>query len=137
METTTEKTVRCQCGKAYVNGEACQWSGPRSETVLVEVMPHEYRESHRAARNMGTYPHNGAIRIRCERSCAEAVLDDAGDWARIIETTAGTTLTVDEVCAILAERGVNPGEFWSHVGGGDMVPVLRSDLDRLISECAK
>ena len=61
--------VGCACGQA--TGERCEWSGPKRQTVIVEYMPEQHRESHRAAGNMGSYPHNGAIRIRCERSCAD------------------------------------------------------------------
>jgi hypothetical protein len=42
---------------------------------LIETMPDHLRESHRAARNWGTYPHNGA-----ERSIVdESSLPDEGD----------------------------------------------------------
>jgi hypothetical protein len=61
--------VGCACGE--VTGEACTWRGPRSETVLVEYMPEQHRSSHDAAGNAGSYPHNGAIRIRVQRDCAD------------------------------------------------------------------
>lgn len=73
MTTKTTKIVRCECGEA--TGEPCQWSGPVSETVVVEWMPVHLRAWHTAARNSGVYPLNGAIRIRCERSCAKLLAE--------------------------------------------------------------
>lgn len=81
MQTETETTVQCQCGQA--TGVGCAWSGPRSETVVVEWMPEHLRASHTAARNAGVYPANGAIRIRCERACAESLVESDPDWAEI------------------------------------------------------
>lgn len=80
---TQEKTVRCQCGEADHDG-ACEWTGPRRETVIVEWMPREYRSSHDAAGADGCPPCNGAVRLRCERSCAERLVEDSPDWARIV-----------------------------------------------------
>lgn len=71
----------CECGEAL--GLCCDWTGPLSETVLVEYMPEHLRGSHIAAGNCGTYPGNGAIRIRCEESCAQHVLEGNGDWAAV------------------------------------------------------
>jgi hypothetical protein len=62
--------VNCECAEV-VGGDACAWSGPKSETVVVEFMPREYRASHEAAGNVGVYPHNGTRRVRCEVSCAD------------------------------------------------------------------
>ena len=86
--------VRCECGEAL--GEACAWEGPIEETVIVEWMPEHLRASHIAARNMGSYPANGAIRIRVHRECAEYVthepdeehpdlLGEPSPWSRIVE----------------------------------------------------
>lgn len=61
--------VHCECGE--FDGGSCEWWGPPRETVVVEYMPPEHRASHEAAGNAGVYPHNGAVRIRCERSCAD------------------------------------------------------------------
>lgn len=74
--------VRCDCGEC--TGVRCEWVGPRSETVVVEYMPEHLRASHEAARNRGVYPHNGALRLRVEQSCADAIIEDSGDWARIV-----------------------------------------------------
>lgn len=74
--------VHCNCGLAD-NDAACAWHGPRSQTVVVEWMPREHRESHEAAGNAGTYPHNGAVRLRCERSCAARLVADSPGWAEV------------------------------------------------------
>lgn len=77
-----EATVRCECG-AW-SGERCCWVGSPDETVLVEFMPEQYRESHRAGGSEGTYPHNGARRIRVERSCGARMLEHDGDWCEVV-----------------------------------------------------
>ena len=82
MTGWSEGDVSCECGEAL--GEPCQWHGPASETVIVEYMPEFLRASHEAAGNCGMYPENGAIRFRAERSCAETIIESAGDWARIV-----------------------------------------------------
>ena len=76
------RTVRCECG--HWSGERCAWTGPKEETVIVEWMPEHLRASHTAANNRGVYPHNGAERIRVERSCADRMVEHDGDWCRII-----------------------------------------------------
>jgi hypothetical protein len=84
-------TTHCECGQA--TGERCEWSGPIDQTVLVEYMPEQYRASHEAAGNSGVYPHNGAVRIRCERSCADRLAhvwedgeqtDELDDWVTVL-----------------------------------------------------
>lgn len=70
--------VQCECGTAI--GEPCQWSGPRSEMVLLEWMPEHLRDSHTAAGNHGEYPHNGAVRLRVALSCAEFLEENDSDW---------------------------------------------------------
>lgn len=64
-----KQQIQCECGEA--TGVPCEWSGSADETVVVEWMPEHLRVSHEAAGNWGSYPHNGAIRLRCEASCAE------------------------------------------------------------------
>ena len=76
------QNVQCECGEW--SGERCPWSGPVSDTVTVEYMPESLRSSHVAAGNRGVYPHNGSVRIRVERSCAERMVESDGDWARVI-----------------------------------------------------
>jgi len=53
--------------------------------VVLEWMPAQYRESHRAAGNFGSYPDNGASRAVVSRDDAETVVaaDDDG-YARIV-----------------------------------------------------
>lgn len=71
------KSVHCECGTAL--GVRCEWAGPKAETVLVEWMPEQHRDSHTKARNAGTYPHNGAYRLRVERTiCASILTED--EW---------------------------------------------------------
>lgn len=78
-----ENTVHCECGELY--GERCEWDGPASETVIVEVMPEHLRASHEAAGNRGVYPHNGAVRLRVEQSCADRMVEHDGDWTLVLE----------------------------------------------------
>ena len=54
--------------------------------MIVEWMPEWLRESHRAAGGIGSYPHNGAERIRCERSCSIRIVED-DEWASIVSET--------------------------------------------------
>lgn len=82
------RTVRCECGQW--TGERCQWVGSPDATVMVEFMPDYLRASHAAAGaagidDAGRYPYNGAIRVRCERECAELIIENDPDWARIVE----------------------------------------------------
>jgi hypothetical protein len=67
------KQMRCECGEA--TGEQCEWTGPLSETVAIEWMPEFLRDAHQAAGNSGVYPHNGALRLRVERSCARRLAE--------------------------------------------------------------
>jgi len=77
LATATHETVRCGCGEW--TGERCEWVGAPSDTVVVEYMPAYLRASHEAAKNHGSYPANGAVRVRVERSCADMLLEDEGD----------------------------------------------------------
>lgn len=77
----TAADVRCACGEW--SGHRCSWTGPRSETVIVEFMPEHLRASHQAAGNRGMYPANGARRIRVERTCAEMMVRDDGEWCEV------------------------------------------------------
>ena len=74
--------VACECGEW--SGERCQWTGAKSETILVEWMPQQHRSSHAAAGGCGAYPHNGSVRSRVHRDCAELMIETDGDWCRII-----------------------------------------------------
>lgn len=76
------KHVHCECGR--ITGTRCEWSGPRGETVLLEWMPEQHRASHTAAGNHGSYPANGAERLRVERSCADSINNNDPDWTRIL-----------------------------------------------------
>jgi hypothetical protein len=77
------KKIQCQCGEW--TGEQCAWSGPASDMVVVEYMPKHLRASHQAAGNCGEWPHNGSIRVPCERGCADAAAAADPEWTVIIE----------------------------------------------------
>lgn len=81
IDATDEPAVACECGEW--SGEPCEWSGPKSETVRVEWMPDQHRASHEAAGGCGLYPHNGSIRSRVHRDCAERMIEIDGEWCRI------------------------------------------------------
>lgn len=83
VELALALDVMCECGG--ITGVPCEWSGDRNDMVTVEWMPECWRASHQAADgNFGVYPHNGAERFRCERSCAERIVEDSDEWARIL-----------------------------------------------------
>jgi len=67
--------------------------------ALVETMPEQHRESHRAARNWGTYPANGATREWMRTGDAEqTVEDDEDDYAKIVRyADLGITRNADTV----------------------------------------
>lgn len=79
-KTEGEETtmILCECGKA--TGVRCAWEGPADETVVVEWMPEHLRASHTAARNSGTYPHNGALRLTMHRDCARELVASDPEW---------------------------------------------------------
>ncbi len=55
------------------------------DLVILETMPDHLRASHRAARNWGTYPHNGATRLVCDREVAEQqAAEDADGYDSIV-----------------------------------------------------
>jgi hypothetical protein len=57
----------------------------KGNLVTVETMPEYLKASHRAARNWGVYPHNGALRERVTRDEAdEIVAADPDGYARIV-----------------------------------------------------
>lgn len=82
--TMATSTVHCECGQ--ITGTRCDWSGPKSETVVIEHMPMHLRASHTAAGNRGQYPSNGAIRIRVNAECGGRLIadDDEGDWTTMV-----------------------------------------------------
>lgn len=67
--------MECDCGAA--TGELCVWSGSINKTLMIEYMPEDIRASHHAAHNHGVYPHNGAMRLRVERTCAKRLREDS------------------------------------------------------------
>jgi len=83
LQTTTTADTHCDCGD--ITGEPCAWSGPSAETVLVEHMPEWLRASHENAGYSGSYPSNGAERVRCATDCAERLAENDPEWVRIVE----------------------------------------------------
>ena len=53
-------------------------------TVLIETMPEELRASHRAARNWGEYPHNGAERRRVPLDEAKEIEEADPEYDHIV-----------------------------------------------------
>lgn len=54
--------------------------------VVIEEMPDWCRESHRAAGNWGTYPHNGATRRAVsEAEAEEIVASDESGYAHVVD----------------------------------------------------
>ena len=90
------KTYRCGCGEWM--GEACGAGAPLSAMVVVEYMPEYLRQSHTAANNSGSYPHNGSVRIAVRRECAEQLMEDEGDsgWAEITRLNPADYVEEDE-----------------------------------------
>lgn len=63
---------------------------PAEELVTVEIMPEHFRASHEAAGYAGIewcgqYPANGALRREVTRDEADELLEEHGDWARVIK----------------------------------------------------
>ena len=77
-EEADPDTGACECGQA--TGVACEWTGPINETVIVEWMTEYLRASHEAAGGGGgVWPHDGSLRLRVERSCADRLASDDQD----------------------------------------------------------
>lgn len=79
--------VRCACGE--VTGVLCESVLPRSESVILEWMPPQHRESHKAAGNSGRHPHNGASHLRVDPDCAARIIAEDGEWASIVPPKGG------------------------------------------------
>jgi hypothetical protein len=52
--------------------------------VIVETLPKWTRESHKAAGNSGSYPGNGADRVRMLRNQAEVEVEADPEWTSIL-----------------------------------------------------
>ena len=79
----TRPECHCECGIA--TGERCSWSGPRSETVLVDYVPPYLRDTVRAA---GT-TRGCSERIRVHHECAELICASEPEWAEIVGSQGG------------------------------------------------
>jgi hypothetical protein len=55
-----------------------------SNMVIIEIMPDDIRSSHRAARNFGVFPLNGAQRYIVDRTVADEYLDDEDGYNHIV-----------------------------------------------------
>lgn len=118
----------CECGEW--SGERCQWSGPSAQMVAVEYMPEQHRASHEAAGNRGSYPRNGARRLRVSATCAALMIKHDGDWCEIIGASAqdeDEEIEDEEIEAIIEERGnglADPGDYVAC--DGDVYRVVRT-----------
>lgn len=80
---------RVQGWHDYVLACAAARRRARDITVTVETMPDYLRESHRAARNWGRFPGNGAVRETMSLADALArVTSDPDEYARIVSKGA-------------------------------------------------
>jgi hypothetical protein len=67
------------------------------DLVILETRPDWCRDSHRAARNWGVYPHNGATRSLVTRDQAEMyVAEDPDGYARIVRDATPADVEADE-----------------------------------------
>jgi hypothetical protein len=58
----------------------------KGNLVTLETMPEYLKASHRAARNWGVYPYNGALRERVTRDEADEIVEsDPDGYARIVQ----------------------------------------------------
>lgn len=74
--------VPCECGEW--SGESCQWQGSPSGMICVEFVPDWLRGTHEAAGGAGSYPHNGAIRVKVSAQCARLMTDTDGEWCSMV-----------------------------------------------------
>ena len=83
-KTDLAKEVGCECGEA--TGVACAWHGLMVQTVVIEWMPEDLRDTHVAANNHGRYPYNGAVRLRVAQSCAILLFEADGEWCSEVQS---------------------------------------------------
>lgn len=76
-----EKSNQCECGEVF--GERCARE-LGNDAVAVEWMPEHLRASHAAAGNAGSFPLNGASRLRCAPACASMIADQDPEWSRTL-----------------------------------------------------
>lgn len=96
---STEPATCAECGADGLRGDFPDQGGIVPDAsgrlvcdgcadVTLETMPDHLRGSHRAARNWGVYPHNGAERTRMPREDAEAIVEsDPDGYAHIVEVS--------------------------------------------------
>lgn len=79
-------TYHCLCGTLEHTVPCARENIMIGDLVLVEYMPRQFRESHKAAGNSGRYPHNGAIRAAIHHECAEwLTANESGAWFEILD----------------------------------------------------
>ena len=71
-----------------MNTSACDECGSDivddDHAVVVESIPEHDRQSHIAAGNRGSWPHNGAFRRVCCASCARDIVAGDDGWSQIV-----------------------------------------------------
>jgi len=66
-----------------------------ADLVVLEIMPDQYRSSHRAAGNFGVYPYNGSIRYVILRSEAEDIIKlDDEEYDHIVRNASSDDVAV-------------------------------------------
>lgn len=80
-----DEVIGRRCGCGAWTGERCGLVRPLADLVCVEVIPEYLRASHEAAGGRGSYPHNGADRALVAPACADDLLAEHGEWARIAD----------------------------------------------------
>ena len=81
---STPGMTRCQCAR-WSGGSQCHGATSIADPVI-EFVPEADRASHTAAGNRGSWPHNGAERIRVTPECAEMILDSDSEWSDLVES---------------------------------------------------
>jgi len=111
-KTKRAKTVHCGCG--FSTGERCNWSGPVSETVLVDVVPGMHQGT---ARTLGS--NRGLTeRIRCNEECADSLVEHEPDYHEIVSPRRGNP-TETAAAAADAPKSKKDAKFpWLGVGLG-------------------
>lgn len=73
----SERHVPCQCGD--ITGEQCQWSGPISETVVVEYVPRDLRGTAEAAGSWAGLSAQARVESGTCLDVVTHIYDDEGD----------------------------------------------------------
>jgi hypothetical protein len=89
---SSDDSLDCDAIRSFVGNEIwSDWCGGArapsgDDMVTIEEMPDHHRGSHRAARNWGVYPHNGATRRQVSRDEADEIVEsDPDNYAHIVD----------------------------------------------------